>query len=186
MTAARKRVLRLDRAVALLQPFALSEEEGDRLVPLPQEVDQAVAGFETALARDLDSPQAVARVFQLVRLAEAASRADQPDARLLQAIWMSLQRMDQVLGLLYEPRLPGTAAGGERRTPQQQQQLQKEKEEEEEEVRALAEQRWVSKQQRRFDEADALRERLRARGYRVQDTREGYVLSPLPSSAWQQ
>jgi cysteinyl-tRNA synthetase len=48
-----------------------------------------------------------------------------------------------------------------------------------EEIRRLAEQRWQLRQQRRYAEADALREQIQKAGYVIKDLRDGYILERL-------
>lgn len=47
------------------------------------------------------------------------------------------------------------------------------------EVQALAEQRWQAKQDRQWETADSLRERIREQGWQVLDRKDGYDIEPL-------
>jgi cysteinyl-tRNA synthetase len=111
------------------------------------------AGYlEEFLARindDLNMPRALAVTWDLVK-------SDLPDP----AKKATLLEFDRVLGLRLDEWQPAEAA-----VPK--------------EIQDLAEQRQQARQEKRWAEADALREEIRAAGYEIEDTPEGPRLRPL-------
>jgi cysteinyl-tRNA synthetase len=105
--------------------------------------------FHEAINNDLNTPQALAVVLEMV--AEARRQNDQ-------RIWKTLQKFDRVLGLELATELD-VALGG---LPEEVKQLRKAREE----ARAA----------RDFKRADELRDQIDAMGYEVKDTKGGMVI----------
>ena len=47
------------------------------------------------------------------------------------------------------------------------------------EVKAVAEERWAARAEKNWQKSDELREKLKALGYAVKDSKDGYALSKL-------
>jgi cysteinyl-tRNA synthetase len=113
------------------------------------------AGVLAALEDDLNTPEAVAELFGVVR---AANRATEPLEK--RALAESLRAGAWLLGLLtQEPQAwfgAGAAAGND-----------------DAEVDSLVKQRDAFKRQRNFKEADRIRDRLAAQGIVIEDTPQG-------------
>ncbi len=132
-----------------------SAEEGD----LEKAIAACRQGWKTAMDDDLNTADAIAALFDLVRAANtAASSGKVSSATLLQAR-DSLIELFGVLGL--DP-----AAGEGDGIP--------------EEITRLVEERGRAKEARDFARADALRDEILAKGYKVEDTPQGVRI--LPSS----
>ena len=108
--------------------------------------------FQEALGNDLNTPQALAVVLELV--AESYRKHDQ-------RIWKSLLRFDRVLGLDLERRLDEVRTG---MMPVQVSQLVKERE--------------AARAAKDFKRSDELRAAIDALGYEVKDTKAGMVVMP--------
>ena len=150
------------------QPLAFSEELLDearagvtrireglrRVAPGPSPADMAPlkARFFAALAEDFNTPMALAAVFDWIR--EANRRGEVGDADLR-----------EMLGVLGLENLTPLAATGDPATIDP-------------EAVALIEQRNNARSQRNYDEADRLREEIRARGWEIRDTADGAELVP--------
>ena len=106
--------------------------------------------FTSALGDDLNSPRAVAAVWGLIR-------EGTQDAATTLAI---LQAADTVLGLELLAAAPPEADAPA-------------------ELMALAQQRHDSRSAGDYDAADQLRDQIKAAGYEVVDTADGYTLQPL-------
>jgi cysteinyl-tRNA synthetase len=111
-------------------------------------LQRAEAEFKSAIADDLNIPQALAVVWSLVREGNR-----QQDRRA----WQTLVGFDQVLGLgLQAP------TAGENEIPV--------------EVQELAQMREAARRAKEWERADRLREEIRRRGYVVEDTKTGWRL----------
>lgn len=107
--------------------------------------------FHEALNNDLNTPQALAVVLELV--AEAY--------REEQSVWNTLQAFDQVLGLGLQERLDEARLA---KFPQ--------------EILRLCRERDEARAAKNFERADELRRELDARGYEIKDSKAGSVLAP--------
>jgi cysteinyl-tRNA synthetase len=127
-------------------------ESARRLSPgeSPEELDELRERFFDALARDFNTPEALAVLNEWLRQASAADRADTGDSHL--------REMLGVLGL------EGLLAAAPEAPP---------------EVRKLAEHRERARAERDFAAADALRDELAALGWEVRDGAGGFELLPL-------
>jgi cysteinyl-tRNA synthetase len=143
--------------------------------------------FEAAMCDDLNGPRAVAALFQLVGAAEALSSRNGASVNDAQAILESTRKMDEVFGVLYEVPTSyvhfaagaGAAgadvAGSEESTrPVAWPEVRREAEE-------LAGARVRLKLLKQYQEADALRERIKALGFGVRDVADGFELFDLPT-----
>ncbi|MCK4177033.1 cysteine--tRNA ligase [Aciditerrimonas ferrireducens] len=119
----------------------------------------ALEGFCRAMDEDLDTPGALAGIFELVRQAHQAADAGQENEAL--GLARAVGCLAGALGLAL-----GDHALGPGRT------------EPDEEAKALLAARDEARQARRFEEADRLRDELAARGWTVEDSPEGSRLRP--------
>jgi cysteinyl-tRNA synthetase len=108
--------------------------------------------FHEALNNDLNTPQALAVVLDLI--GESYRRNDK-------RIWNTLARMDTVLGVDFEAIRQRAAS---QTLPA--------------EIEALRAQRDEARKKKDFARSDALRKELQTRGYEVKDTPAGTVLQP--------
>jgi len=104
--------------------------------------------FVEALAEDINTPRAVATMWNMLRDPEV----DAPTKVAL------LEQFDEVLGLDLATATATHEAPAE--------------------IRELAERRWTLRQERKWAESDELRAELLAAGWTVQDERDGYQLLP--------
>ncbi|OHD13694.1 MAG: cysteine--tRNA ligase [Spirochaetes bacterium GWB1_48_6] len=118
----------------------------DTISPLAQKYSQE---FEGALFNDLNLPQALAKLWTLIKDSEV-----KPEDKLV-----VLYRMDQVLGLQLESLQPKVLE-----IPQ--------------EVTALAQQRLTAREQKNWAESDRLRDEILLKGWIVEDLKPGFKLKP--------
>lgn len=107
-----------------------------------------IVEFRKALEDDLNTPKALAALWDLLK-------SDETDDKKASA----LLAMDQVLGLGL-----GEALGRTLEAP--------------EEVKALAEERLVARQSKDWKKSDELRDAIQAKGWIVEDKKDGYDLQP--------
>jgi len=105
--------------------------------------------FVAALADDINIPRAIAVVWKLIRSADPT-----PATR-----FALIELFDQVLGL-------------DLASPMDQEIIP-------EQIKELAERRWQLRADRRFGDADLVRDQLAALGYTIRDSRTGYEVIRL-------
>jgi cysteinyl-tRNA synthetase len=133
-----------------LQKQAFGADEG-----LAEKAQQARQKFCTAMDDDLNTPDALAAIFDLVKEINTALPAASKPA--LEAAAAMFDELTGVLGLLYNRKTDAVPA----------------------EVTALVEQRAAAKKAKDWAAADAIRAQLTALGWAVKDTAQGPQLSKL-------
>ena len=113
-------------------------------------VDQVRSGYRQALDDDLNLPQGIGLVFDLVREANAALDAERVGERGLAALQGLIDDVDAHLDVVRAEE-PGLA----------------------EEVERLISEREAARKHKDFARADRIREDLRQRGIALEDSREG-------------
>ncbi len=127
------------------------------------EVIETLCTFEDALADDLNTPEALASLHSLIKIARI-SLENKADIRLLQDIAFALVRMDTFFGFFYDvparflPIITSYDKDCELKAA------------------ALAEQRLKCKRDRNFMAADALRKDIEKLGFIINDQPDGYSL----------
>jgi len=116
------------------------------------ELGSFAPAFE-ALLDDLNTPDALGRLFSAIKSLKPGELTPEEAARE----WRGLRVLLEALGL----ELPS-----------------RESEEAPPEVTRMAAERWAAKQAKNWDEADRLRDEVRAVGWEIKDSREGYELCP--------
>lgn len=157
-TRIRTCVENLDFVVANATSTAAPAEGGDSAAEaagsLEKDCEQARAAFITALEDDLNTADALAAIFELVRAANTAAALPgiAPDA--LKTAAATLRELLDVLGLqpTREAQIPA-------------------------DVLALVEERTAAKKARDFARADALRNQVLELGYEIKDTPQGPKVS---------
>ena len=120
--------------------------------------DSRVKQFDDALADDLNTADALAAVFELVRdINTHVSLSTNPSKALCQSAIDTLETLCGVLGLLYNYRRDDVG----------------------EEIKELVKERQEARKARDFARADAIRDELAQKGYAVEDTAQGPVVKRL-------
>jgi len=130
-------------------------ESGDDDDALLAEIAKAGHDWHAAMSDDLNTADAMAAIFDLVRAANQAMTKDTTGRNALISARDSLIDMLAVLGLDPRPRTEAVPA----------------------EVTALVERRTAAKKARDFAEADRLRDEIWNHGYKVEDTPQGTKVS---------
>ena len=127
------------------------------------ELTEIYNGFVSAMSEDFNTPVAVVEFNKLIKAISAALSAN--NTKLYPELNFMVNRFaEDVFGLTFkaETSAPETKA-----------------EEAPAEVKKLAESRWQAKQNKNWAEADVLREQIKALGYVVVDSKEGYKLEKI-------
>ncbi len=157
LTAAQNGLARIRTCVenlVFLLPGAPAEAGGEEAAKAAQELEQAVKDAHTkfieAMDDDLNTPDALAAIFELVRAANTAAVVSGVPAGTLKLAEDMIRELCSVLGLTFESddAIP-------------------------EAVSALVEARTAAKKARDFKEADRIRDEIRSLGYVVADTPQG-------------
>ena len=135
--------------------FALSKTEFGTDETLKEKAEEAKKKFCTAMDDDLNTPDALAAVFDLVKDINTLSATSSKEA--LETAAAAFDEITGVLGLLYNRKKDEVPA----------------------EVTALVEKRAAAKKAKDWATADAIRAELTAMGWAVKDTAQGPQLSKL-------
>ncbi len=145
---------------ALKRLGELQEKLGGAPDPIPPEQD--FGPFQPvldALLNDLNTPDALGRLFRIAREIQKALDAGELNDDQCESAQLGLAMVLQALGLV----LP--SADGEVLIP--------------EEIQTLADERWEARKQRDWDRADSLRDKITKAGWQVEDRKETFDLTPL-------
>ena len=119
--------------------------------------DQYADRFYAAMDDDFNTPEALAAMFDLVRVLNAAKREKSPEAP---AMAYELKRLGDLLGLLQDDPAAFLQAGGALALSA-------------DEIDALIEQRNAARRAKNFAESDRIRDQLADSGIILKDSREG-------------
>ena len=109
---------------------------------------------QDALLSDLNTPEALGRLFSLIR-----ELGDISDEEELEAVRVGFQATCDAFGFIINSKLQAESA------PEQ--------------VQILAQQRWDAKQAKDWSTADQLREEILALGWTIKDRKDGFVLAKI-------
>ena len=108
--------------------------------------------FLVAIADDLDTPQALAELFEFIHKANKLLDQNKLTRKNAREIINTLLELDKIMGFKLKEAL---------------------KSEVPKEIKKMLEEREKLRKEKRYAEADAIREKIRAMGYEVEDTPEG-------------
>lgn len=133
-----------------LQELLRGDISKGRLDILDEERKRCEARFEESMDDDLDSPRAVAAIFDFIRETNRVLDEHVPSNEQIAEILDTLQRFDSVLGVMKEDdRIL------------------------DEEIEGLIRERQEARKNKDFARADAIRDRLAQEGIILEDTRDG-------------
>jgi cysteinyl-tRNA synthetase len=161
LEAGRKARLRVQDYIYDLQERAVEGNSAPQENGAPPQTPESVASLERAvfgeLARDLQTPKALAELFTFINRRPAASLSLE-EAQGALGFFRKLNEIFDVWE--FTPRPARTVEAPE-------------------EILRLAEERWRAKQAKNFAESDRLRAEIAARGFAVKDAKDGFALEPL-------
>ena len=128
-----------------------SADLGDQQDIWIHKVDELVRAFETAMDDDFNTANAMAAIFDLVKLANVYLLEENTQVQVLSYFIETFDRLMGVLGLPF----------------------QSEGELLDEEIEALIEERLTARRERNFARADEIREELKKQGILLEDTAQG-------------
>jgi cysteinyl-tRNA synthetase len=169
-------------AVERLRAFALRMREGAwgsaADAALLAETEAAAEEFQAALRRDLNTAEARAAIFELVRKANAAADAGTVGAANAEAILALLARFDSVFQVLgdRDAAITGAAldwAEAEGRMDSVPAELLAQRSLSDEKIDSLMEERMRARKSRNFARSDTIRDELFAKGIIIEDSKDG-------------
>ena len=173
-------------AVERLRTFHQRITEADRAGKWPsganpglqQRAHEATAAFTAALSEDLNTAEARAAIFDLVRTANAAADAGSLFADDVPSILEALRTFDQIFAVLEDrdeaiTRAALTWAEEEGRLEEATTELRASLSLTDTDIDALVEERSVAKRTRNFARADAIRKQLTEKGILIEDSKDG-------------
>jgi len=169
-------------AVERLRSFALRMRAGawgaETDAALLAETEAAAEEFQAALRRDLNTAEARAAIFELVRKANAAADAGTVGAANAEAILALLARFDSVFQVLgdRDAAITGAAldwAEAEGRMDSVPAELLAQRSLSDEKIDSLMEERMRARKSRNFARSDAIRDELFAKGIIIEDSKDG-------------
>jgi cysteinyl-tRNA synthetase len=145
---------------------------------LEQRTHRAIDAFTAALAEDLNTAEARAAIFDLVRYANAAADAGSLHAENVPSILEALTRFDQIFAVLEDRDEAITRAAlkwaeQEGRLEDATPELRASLSLSDADIDALVEERNQAKRTRNFSRADAIRKQLADKGILIEDSKEG-------------
>ena len=155
LEAARTSLSRLDECRDALAAFCAAPVSGGQA---PLSGGQALDKFSEALADDLNTPEAFAALYGLVRETNAALAAGKLSPSEAGGILAVFDKMDTVLGIVHFGR--------------------KAVQEIPSDILELAEQRKQARLQKNWSESDRLRDLLAEKGWVIRDGKDGQTLKP--------
>ena len=123
-------------------------------------LENYLKSFREALADNLNTPEALAVVFQMIKSIEKMFDQNQLSSDQASQVYQMILQFDRVLGLRISEK-----SSQEIKIPQV--------------VQQLVEEREKNRQESKWKEADILRERIQDLGYQVEDTSHGPQIFPL-------
>ncbi len=148
LTAARKSLARIDECMEALSKVA---QDAPAATQMPTFVQDALTHFANALADDLNTPEAVAALFALVKESNRLL-TDNLQAADAQAILGAFMQMNQVFGFLNQPSTTSEIP---------------------EAITALLAARQQARADKQWTESDRLRDEIAALGWVVRDSKDG-------------
>ena len=158
LDAAREGLGSLRKGVLMIRQGGLaakgvSYEEAKNVMPIITEHRDA---FRNAYENDLNMPQAVAVVFELIKKVKAGTATFSSEDYL--ALDRLIGEFDQVLGLSLDQLVPVSI-------PDQ--------------IQVLARAREELRRNKEWAQADEIRAKIEKHGFEIQDTKDGFLLTPL-------
>ena len=153
MESARTSLERILTAADNLRFLSKNAEEGritEEEKALLDKADEYVQGFERAMDDDLNTADAVASVFELVKFINTTADGNR-SKEYLDTLYDILFKLTDVLGII----------------------IDKKEEMLDDEIEAMIEKRQAARKERNFALADQIRDELLAKGIILEDTREG-------------
>ncbi|MBS1813722.1 MAG: cysteine--tRNA ligase [Acidobacteria bacterium] len=175
LTESANAIDRLRTFAERMRTAIFSGEENSELAALIAEKQQA---FDAALATDLNTAEARAAMFDVVRAANSAADQNKVSAENAKAILVFLQRFDSVFDVLTDRDQKITKAAldwaeKEGRIGEAAEGLVEAAGLSDNEIQKLVDERTLAKKQRNFARADAIRNELAEKGVLIEDSKDG-------------
>ncbi len=149
-----KMLAKIDLSIKALNKVEKYEEKEDSYsrIQTKKEVDSELEAFKEAVNNDLNTHEALQHFLSLLDLADEKTSKGKVDSKEFSIISNAISKMNSFLGIYLEYEIPN-------------------------EIIDLAEEREKKREEKKFSDADLLRERINEKGYFIADLQNTFVIT---------
>ena len=149
-----KLLAKVDLSIKALNKTEKYDEKEDNYSRLQtkERVDNELQKFKEAISNDLNTHDSLQSFLSLLDLADEKVSKGKIDKQEFSILSEAISNMNEFLGVYLDYEIP-------------------------EEITALAEEREAKRREKKFSEADSIRERINEKGYFIADLKNGYVIT---------
>ena len=149
-----KLLAKVDLSIKSLNKVEKYDEKEDNYSRLQtkERVDNELQKFKEAISNDLNTHDSLQSFLSLLDLADEKVSKGKIDKQEFSILSEAISNMNEFLGVYLDYEIP-------------------------EEITALAEEREAKRREKKFSEADSIRERINEKGYFIADLKNGYVIT---------
>ncbi len=149
-----KLLAKVDLSIKALNKTEKYDEKEDNYSRLQtkERVDNELQRFKEAISNDLNTHDSLQSFLSLLDLADEKVSKGKIDKQEFSILSEAISNMNEFLGVYLDYEIP-------------------------EEITALAEEREAKRREKKFSEADSIRERINEKGYFIADLKNGYVIT---------
>ena len=149
-----KLLAKVDLSIKSLNKVEKYDEKEDNYSRLQtkERVDNELQRFKEAISNDLNTHDSLQSFLSLLDLADEKVSKGKIDKQEFSILSEAISNMNEFLGVYLDYEIP-------------------------EEITALAEEREAKRREKKFSEADSIRERINEKGYFIADLKNGYVIT---------
>lgn len=149
-----KLLKKIDLSIKSLNKVEKYDEKEDNYSRLQtkERVDNELQRFKEAISNDLNTHDSLQSFLSLLDLADEKVSKGKIDKQEFSILSEAISNMNEFLGVYLDYEIP-------------------------EEITALAEEREAKRREKKFSEADSIRERINEKGYFIADLKNGYVIT---------
>jgi cysteinyl-tRNA synthetase len=149
-----KLLAKIDLSIKSLNKIEKYEEKEDSYsgIQTKKKVDSELEAFKEAVNNDLNTHEALQHFLSLLDLADEKVKKGKVDSKEFSIISNAISKMNSFLGVYVEYEIPN-------------------------EIIALAEEREKKREEKKFSDADLLREKINEKGYFIADLQNTFVIT---------
>ena len=149
-----KMLAKIDLSIKSLNKVEKYKEKEDNYsrIQTKKEVDNELQRFKEAISNDLNTHEALQHFLSLLDLADEKTSKGKVDSKEFSIISNAISKMNSFLGVYVEYEIPN-------------------------EIIDLAEEREKKREEKKFSDADLLREKINEKGYFIADLQNTFVIT---------